>query len=237
MHPLDSSFTPCSVPSISTIPVAVLQTGKVAFNPSLPSERSSLISRTSVGLLDKFALLYEEVWWPAASSSFVFLPTTSFSDLPPKGSARPGDILEAATVMTANMHALSDAKPPVLLLYLPPHAAERLERFSDEKLTEAAHSYIASRLQSVASADIHNPASGHMVRWRADPYALGATTSPIALGKDAKPEDLDELGKPLWDGRLGFAGEGTDRNLRGSVPGAVASGEREAERLVRLLRP
>lgn len=134
--------------------------------------------------------------------------------------------------MVANMHALSQERPPVLLLYLPPHAAEVLERIPDAEMTRAAHEYITSRL---GTDHAEQPIEGRMVRWRANPYALGATTSPIALGKDARPDDLDELGKPLWEGRLGFAGEGTDRHLRGSVVGAVASGEREAERLIRLL--
>lgn len=131
------------------------------------------------------------------------------------------------------MHALSPEQPPVLLLYLPPHAAEVLEKASDGEMTGVAHDHIVSRLGSHGA---EQPLEGRMVRWKADRFALGATTSPIAFGKDAVPEDLDALGQALWDGRLGFAGEGTDRHLRGSVVGAVASGEREADRLAKLLR-
>lgn len=137
--------------------------------------------------------------------------------------------------MVANMHVLSHQKPALLLVYIPPHAAEVLESFTDEQLTPAVHAYVLSRMQHVATGEPSAPTQGKMVRWKADKYALGATTSPIALGKDAQPEDLDLLGQSLWSGRLGFAGEGTDRHLRGSVVGAVASGEREAERLVKLL--
>lgn len=138
--------------------------------------------------------------------------------------------------MVANMHALGTTKPPVLLLYLPPQAAEILEDVSDSDFTQVAHQYVTSRLQSVSSKTPFEPISGRMVRWKADPFSLGATTSPVALGKNAQPDDLSKLGEPLWDGRLGFAGEGTDRHLRGSVPGAVASGEREADRIVKLLQ-
>ena len=204
----------------------------VKFSPPLPVGRTTVLSRTSIGLLNKLSLLYDSVWWPAEAANFVSLPTSKDA-LDPHST--PLAILESATIMTANMHALSPAKPPLLLLYLPPGVAKLLERHSDETLTLAAHEYITSRLSSTTSTEIPLPIAGRMVRWGSDPFSLGATTSPIALGKDAQPEDLDSLGQPLWDERLGFAGEGTDRHLRGSVPGAVSSGEREADRLIKLL--
>lgn len=220
---------------IITIPIAVLQTGRVAFNPELPQERQRLLNRVSVGLLDKFSLLYDSVWWPADAGNFILLPTSSKLD---KFDANTPveEVLESSSIMVANMHVLSQQKPALLLVYLPPHAAEVLENYSDSKLTPAMHSHVLSRLQHVATGEPIAPRQGKMVRWKADKFALGATTSPIALGKDAQPEDLDLLGESLWQGTLGFAGEGTDRHLRGSVVGAVASGEREAERLVKALR-
>lgn len=215
---------------ILTVPVAVLQTGRIAFTPPLPPQRQSLIARTSVGLLDKFSLLYSKAWWPSEAANFTFLPSKPDASSPESGAK---DVLERTTIMVANMYALSPEKPPVLLLYLPPHAAEVLERVGDYDMAQAAHAYVASRLGSNSA---EQPLEGRMVRWRADRFALGATTSPIAIGKDARPEDLDQLGEPLWDGRLCFAGEGTDRHLRGSVVGAVASGEREADRIAERLR-
>lgn len=209
-----------------------MQTGSVAFKPELCQERTSILNRVSVGLLDKFSLLYDKVWWPADAANFVLLPTSTLGSFDKTSSIN--DILESTSIMIANMHALSHQKPALLLVYLPPHAAAVLESFSDEQLTPAIHSHVTSRLQHVATSEPSSPIQGKMVRWKADKYALGATTSPIALGKDAQAEDLDLLGQSLWEGRLGFAGEGTDRHLRGSVVGAVASGEREAERLIKL---
>lgn len=209
-----------------------MQTGSVAFKPELSQERTSILNRVSVGLLDKFSLLYDKVWWPADAANFVLLPTSTLGSFDKTSSIN--DILESTSIMIANMHALSHQKPALLLVYLPPHAAAVLESFSDEQLTPAIHSHVTSRLQHVATSEPSSPTQGKMVRWKADKYALGATTSPIALGKDAQAEDLDLLGQSLWEGRLGFAGEGTDRHLRGSVVGAVASGEREAERVIKL---
>lgn len=47
--------------------------------------------------------------------------------------------------------------------------------------------------------------------------------------------DFKELGRPVWEGRLGFAGEHTEMEHRGSVAGAVVSGSREAGRIDRYL--
>lgn len=212
----------------------MLQTGRIAFSPALPEDRQKLLNRVSVGLLDKFSLLYDKVWWPAEAGNFMLLPTSTINSFDAKSSI--SQVLEGTSIMVANMHALSHQKPALLLVYIPPFAAAVLERFSDEELTPAVHSHVLSRLQHVATSEPTAPIQGKMVRWKADKYALGATTSPIALGKDAQPEDLDILGQRLWNGRLGFAGEGTDRHLRGSVVGAVASGEREAERISKLLK-
>lgn len=213
----------------------MLQTGSVSFSPELPEERTKVLKRVSVGLLDKFSLLYDNVWWPAQAGNFVLLPTSSTLNQFDKNTPVE-EVLEASSIMVANMHALSHQKPALLLVYIPPHAAEVLESYSDGELTPIIHSHVVSRLRHVATSEPTSPKQGKMVRWKADKYALGATTSPIALGKDAQPEDLDLLGQSLWNGKLGFAGEGTDRHLRGSVVGAVASGEREAERLIKLVK-
>lgn len=72
-------------------------------------------------------------------------------------------------------------------------------------------------------------------RWSADPFSLGATTTPSLVGEGRSPLDFVELAKPVWGGRLGFAGEHTEVDHRGSVTGAIVSGYREGERISRLL--
>ena len=77
-----------------------------------------------------------------------------------------------------------------------------------------------------------------MTSWTEDPFSRGATTTPVTVGGDRSPLDFVELGKPekgKWGGRLGFAGEHTDVDHRGSVAGAVESGLREGARVAGLL--
>lgn len=78
-----------------------------------------------------------------------------------------------------------------------------------------------------------------MTSWSADPFCKGATTTPVTIGDGRSPLDFVELGKPEkvggWAARLGFAGEHTDVDHRGSVAGATISGEREGKRVAGLL--
>jgi monoamine oxidase len=64
--------------------------------------------------------------------------------------------------------------------------------------------------------------------WNADPFSRGAY-SYQAVGGSSAP---DRLADPVA-GTLFFAGEATERDESGTVPGAIASGRRAARRLLR----
>jgi monoamine oxidase len=68
------------------------------------------------------------------------------------------------------------------------------------------------------------------VDWLNDPFARGAY-SFAALG--STDEDHEELARPI-DKRLFFAGEATTLRSRGTVHGALATGQREAKRILQL---
>jgi monoamine oxidase len=67
----------------------------------------------------------------------------------------------------------------------------------------------------------------HSHEWSADPYCRGAY-SYVAVGGAHAPR---ELARPIA-GTLYFAGEATEPDENGTVPGAIASGRRAA-RLIR----
>ncbi|KIK56935.1 hypothetical protein GYMLUDRAFT_173745 [Collybiopsis luxurians FD-317 M1] len=83
--------------------------------------------------------------------------------------------------------------------------------------------------------DVPNPTKVISSSWKDDELSYGATSSPIRVGEGRTPLDLAELARPVWGGLLGFAGEATEMDHRGSVPGAILSGEREARRVQALL--
>lgn len=67
-----TTFFGCTV--LSTIPLGTLKTlPDDFFNPPLPARKNSAISRTSVGVLEKFGLLYDTLWWDPSAGPFTIL--------------------------------------------------------------------------------------------------------------------------------------------------------------------
>ncbi|KAF8517233.1 hypothetical protein JB92DRAFT_3082625 [Gautieria morchelliformis] len=187
---------------------AVYNARTVTFTPPLPARRLETIAGTHVGVLEKLVLVYPVAWWPGRSSvgSFTFLP-------------KPLAILED----------YSDAKASSFPLYVVlccTHLTQPAPHVGSTCIPRGA-------LQSTVSPP--KPVTGVKTNWMDDPLARGATSTSSVIGEGRSPLDFTELGKPLWDGRLGFAGEHTDADHGGSLAGAVVSGQREAARVARLL--
>lgn len=220
---------------ICTIPLGVLkQTAEDLFVPGLPPSRLATIARTRVGVLEKLVLAYPHAWWPNATTagSFTFLPHRG-----PKDGDTVQEILNSHTISVASFAApMLPTQHATLLFYLSPGPALSLaERFSSEELRTGAHEFLVNRL-GVSSTEVPVALASRMTNWHNDPHSQGATSTPVVVGEGQSPLDFAELGKPLWDGVLGFAGEHTDMDHRGSVAGAIISGRREAARVLRLLR-
>ncbi|KAF8478881.1 hypothetical protein JB92DRAFT_3044894 [Gautieria morchelliformis] len=218
---------------VCTIPLGVLKQDPPSFTPPLPARRLETIAGTHVGVLEKLVLVYPVAWWPGGSSvgSFTFLPnhlaiSKDYSDAKAVLASHSLVMLSFAAPTLPNPH-------PTLVIYLSSTPAQLLARFSTNDVTHAAHAFLVERFNPTFSPP--NPVTGVKTNWMDDPLARGATTTPSVIGEGRSPLDFTELGKPLWDGQLGFAGEHTDADHRGSVAGAVVSGQREAARVARLL--
>ncbi|KAF6812459.1 flavin containing amine oxidoreductase [Colletotrichum sojae] len=223
--------------AVSTIPLGVLKTlPESTFSPALPPRLQEAIKGTHVGVLEKLLLQYPTAWWPEAekAGSFTFLPT---SDKPVTDSSTPLEVLEASTLVTANFASPSLPGPsPTLLTYLSETPAKALLQRDPKEVAAALHEFLVARFQP--SSQPPEPTETSLTNWLTDEYSRGATTTPSIISENGErsPLDFKELGRPVWDGRLGFAGEHTEMEHRGSVAGAVVSGYREAERVGRLLK-
>lgn len=220
---------------ISTIPLGVLKrTASGLFKPLLPPRRLATIERTRVGILEKLALVYPNAWWPEANTtgSYTFLPTSSSTaNLTGSAEEQAKRALDAHTISVASFAAPTLPNPhPTLLFYLSPGPALALADFSAEDAARGAHAFLVARF-GLPATEVPQPIASTRSEWHKDPFAYGATSSPVAVGSDTSPLDFVELGKPLWNGMLGFAGEHTDADHRGSIAGAIKSGQREAERV------
>lgn len=221
---------------ICTIPLGVLKTlPENTFSPALPPRLSEAIKGTHVGILEKLLLQYESAWWPnpAKVGSYTFLPT---STTPLTANSTPQEIFESSTLICANFACPTLPNPsPVLLTYLSETPATALTRFEPGQVAQAYHDFLVSRFKPETKPP--GPIDSSLTDWLTDPLSRGATTTPSIISENGErsPLDFKELGRPVWDGKLGFAGEHTEMEHRGSVAGAVISGQREAARVDRLL--
>ena len=223
---------------ICTIPLGVLKTlPPSTFSPALPERMREAIKGTHVGVLEKLIMLYSTAWWPNAGKvgSYTFLPT---STKPLTDNSTPREILYASTLIVANFAGPSLPNPsPTLLTYLSETPALGLLKHDIKSVSAAYHQFLIDRFGGGASSNPPEPVEAEMTDWYTDPLSRGATTTPSIISKhgERSPMDFKELSRPVWVGRLGFAGEATDMEHRGSVAGAVISGQREAERVERML--
>ncbi|KAJ0168448.1 Polyamine oxidase 3 [Colletotrichum tanaceti] len=223
--------------AISTIPLGTLKTlPESTFSPALPPRLQEAIKGTHVGVLEKLLLHYSTAWWPEADSagSYTFLPS---SKKPLTGASTPAEIFEASTLVCANFASPSlPGSSPTLLTYLSETPATALLRFDPNEVAAAYHKFLVSRFKP--SSEPSQPSETNLTNWLTDEFSRGATTAPSIVSENGErsPLDFKELGRPVWDGKLGFAGEHTEMENRGSVAGAVISGYREAERVGRLLK-
>lgn len=189
---------------IVTLPLGVLQSGRVNFSPALPKTKVAALRRVEMGLLDKVVLRFRKPFWPADYDAFGHLD---------KRHARFAEILNWQR----------SGKEPVLYAFAAAAFARSMEALHDAEVVAEAMSVV----RKIFGTKAPDPKQFKVVRWGQDPFALGSYSF---LPAGATPADLDALAEPC--GRILFAGEATHRDHQASVHGAYLSGVREAERLL-----
>lgn len=224
---------------ISTIPLGVLKTNPPEFQPPLELRTKLSIENTSVGLLNKIILQYEKAWWPNSKKIGRYILTSNQTPNLTEKTNSLTDRLSRTTFWVDNLAVESSNESyPILMIPIGALAAQEIEKFSNEETIQALHEYLVQRFQ-LTNQSPPLPSSSTITRWASNMYSRGATSSPIRI-QDEKisrsPLDLISLSRSNWDGHLGFAGEHTEIDHRGSVAGAILSGKREAKRVIQLLK-
>ncbi|WP_155372922.1 FAD-dependent oxidoreductase [Catellatospora vulcania] len=188
-----------------TLPLGVLKSGAVAFDPPLPEHKQSAIERLGFGTLNKIALHFPEPFWPLEQYAFGYL-------------CRDTDRYPTVVISMWKSHGR-----PILVMLLGGSLGRELETWSDEQVAD----YSATVVQDLFGPDV--PAPEHISRtgWTANPYARGSYT---CIGVDASGKDIGVLAEPVG-GRMFFAGEATNGHHWGCVHSAYESGLREAARI------
>ena len=190
---------------VVALPLGVLQSGGVVFDPPLPpSRREALHEGLAMGLLNKVALRFDRPFWPVDRDWLQVVD------------AAPGEFAEWVT-----LHRVTGR--PALFGFNAAGAAERIEGLDDAATVDLA----MRRLRGVFGRGIPSPVAAQVSRWKADPWARGSY-SCVPTG--SLPSQRRALGEPL-DDRVMFAGEHCHPTHPATVHGAYLSGVEAARRL------
>jgi monoamine oxidase len=190
--------------AIMTLPLGVLQAGRVEFRPALPDRKLTAIRKLGMGVFNKVCLRFPQVFWPKRWEFLGYIAAT-------KG--RWSEWLNLAKTMDQ----------PVLVGYNVAGFGRSLEQKPKKEVVSEA----LGVLRKIFGKKVMEPEGWLVTRWAADPYAGGSYSY---LPPGATTEDRKALAEPVG-GKLYFAGEATSAGHAATVHGALLSGEREAERI------
>ncbi|KAF3778948.1 putative polyamine oxidase 2 [Nymphaea thermarum] len=185
--------------AVITVPLGVLKSKVIKFEPKLPEWKEAAIADLGVGVENKIILHFEKVFWPNVEFLGVVAPST----------------YECGYFL--NLHKATGY--PVLVYMPAGRLANDIEKLSDE----AAVSFAFSQLKRILP-DATDPIQYLVSHWGTDVNSLGSYSYDAV----AKAHDLyEKLRIPIDN--LFFAGEATSMKYPGSVHGAFSTGIMAAE--------
>lgn len=191
-----------------TVPLGVLKSGAISFNPPLPAKKQRAIEHLKMGIFHKTYLRFPHVFW---DKEYEFIGYSS------------GEKDEWVTWMNYHYHV----DEPILLAINTGAYARKLETLTDEQVINRGMSV----LRTIYGNAVPQPTDYLITSWGKDPHSVGAY-SYIPVG--ASDKDYEMMAQPVND-RIFFAGEATTRQYPSTVHGAYLSGQREAQQIRKLL--
>jgi monoamine oxidase len=192
--------------AVITLPLGVLQSGRVTFVEPLDARRQRAIDGLGMGLLNKCVLRFDRVFWPEDADWIDFLSP-------------------AQTLWADWTSYLQATGKPLLAGFNAARTADELEALDDR----ATRALAMEALRTMFGRSVPDPLGSQVSRWRQDPFALGAYSFK-AVGTSKK--DRKALFGTDWDGRLHFAGEATSRDQPATVHGALITGREAAKAIL-----
>lgn len=197
---------------LCTVPLGVLKSGSIVFDPELPEEKLGAIKRLGFGLLNKVAMVFPSVFWDEDIDTFGCLN---------KESSKRGEFF-----LFYSYHTVSGGAVLVALV-----AGEAALEFEKVDPVVALHRVlgILKGIYGPKGVTVPDPVQSVCTRWGSDPFCSGSY-SHIRVGSSGA--DYDILSESVND-RLFFAGEATNRAYPATMHGALLSGLREASKIYR----
>ncbi|KAJ0980729.1 hypothetical protein J5N97_008984 [Dioscorea zingiberensis] len=185
--------------AVITVPLGVLKSKSIKFEPKLPEWKEEAIADIAVGTENKIALHFDKVFWPNVE----FL-----------------GVVSSTTYGCSYFLNLHKATGHPVLVYMPAgRLAHDIQKMSDD----AAASFAFSQLKEILPG-ASEPIQYLVSHWGTDASSLGS----YSYGAVGKPYDLHEWLRVPVD-NLFFAGEATSIKYTGTVHGAYSTGLMAAE--------
>lgn len=190
---------------VLTLPVGVLKSGAVEIEPPLPPSNAEALARLEMNAFEKVILRYQEKFWDD--------DVYAIRQQGPEGRW---------------WHSWYDLTPlhgePTLLTFAAGPAARGIRDWDDAQVVES----VTSQLRRLFGDGIPAPVSIHRTAWQDDPFSHG---SYAYMTVGSTTADHDDLATPVG-GVLHIAGEATWTDDPATVPAAMLSGHRAAERII-----
>jgi monoamine oxidase len=205
--------------AIITLPLGVLQSDAVRFEPELPQKRAAA-DRLAMGKVLRVTLRFRERFWAKKKEGSPDLNKMHFLM---------ADDPYFPTFWT--MSPKSD-EAPLIVAWAPDNCADALAGKSDDEVIAQARKSLKGALLPYASEMRAQFVEGYSHSWQTDPYSRGAYSYVKVGGLGAQ----EELAAPVED-VLFFAGEATEsQGHHATVHGAIATGLRAAAEVKKSLK-
>lgn len=190
---------------IVTVPIGVLQSGQITFEPGLPRLHQQALKYMDMGLVNRVVLQFPHVFWPESVDVLALCNSS----------------LRPLFINYANYQQI-----PVLIGIVGGQAAHRIEALSDEAIAQE----FCSELQRILQVDVPEPTNVLVQRWKQEEFARGSYPRYLVGATGLEPK---HLATPIQN-RVFFAGDATSLTDPGYLHGAFWSGELAAQRLCKL---
>lgn len=187
---------------VVTLPLGVLKSGSIIFQPGLPVAKQTAINKLGMGILNKCILRFPSVFWAQQYDWLGYIP--------------------ALNGQWAEWISLSrQVNQPILVGFNAADFGRQIESWTDAQIINSA----MTTLRLIYGAKIPNPVGYQITRWGSDPFTLGSY-SYLPVG--STPKMRDDLAANI-NQTIFFAGEATNRLYPGTVHGAYLSGLKAAQ--------
>ncbi len=194
--------------AVITVPLGILKTDQLQFDPPLPPAKQAAIARIGfggAGVLGKLLIRFPYRFWPNDQGWLLSLPLS----------------LEQRGFFSSWFNLDIVTGEPLLVSFTNGYTAANFDLHATDEQVCAEGMQVLRRM---FGENIPEPEKFIFTRWLSDPWALGSYSYP-AVGSSL--DDRICYAEPV-NGQLYFAGEATDLTQFGTVHAALRSGEAAA---------